>query len=945
MLKIFNNELDASEFEIREYECLLTEWMQIREQYPQARLYKDVICVQNDITPKTREQAWALKSAKGNYHLLCHAGEPTTLAIVAAVLSVATAVYTYMSMQNVNTIDKVEGSPNNSLADRQNKHRVKERVADVYGRMKSILDLISPTYRHYVDGVQVEECVLTIGTGWFDIDAKDIKEGDTPISTIEGAAISFYEPGQSLISPNPQLQIGSAFDTLPIVTRQVSGIDSKQLLRKPIDDAVYAEDVTVTHDGVINMKVSFADNDDIFDWDGQSISERFNSGDKVNIRGLVFGSDPDSLLSGNTNVSIDGVLTVATKQDIQNPDKYKTINISTLMVKDVDGSSLSLSGLYSIDSIVKSGSDGAYIYEVHLSANYKEINLNFTLMTADAVGVTSATLTNSNNNIDLSGIYTIANAVENQVTLLNPEVDNPNWELVDSLSQEQINNARSNLVIFEGIGGQPTAWKYGGNKDTTGLMINFLAPNGLFQGGVSQKVELKIEYQSVANGQPTGEVVAITKTMQGKANNRSPIGLTVKQELPSAGEFRFRVQRTNDNRDRKGRDHEVIDDVVIESAYGFYTTTKSVYEHDTVARLKRVAIGSGTNASELNAIVHRKLDTPHGFKATSNFADIAKAMALDPYIGRMNPSEVDTESLYEVSAEIIEHFGTAKAAEFNYTFDNKFASYQEMIFTVAEAVFCTARRENGEHYFTFEKPTPNSLVLFNHRNIKPESMSVTEMFGIQDNYDGVEFKWRDANNNYAESVIKLPDELRTNYKTIESNGVTNKLQAHFLANRIWNKLKYNRKGIEFTAYGEADLVTRMDRAAIVDSTVPILCSGEIELQENTILTLDYPAELDPDKDYVVHLQLKNGSVEVIDIVRQLNEWQIEIAHIPMMPLVTDGVAHAMYNITEASDIEEDAYLITEKKSHGVFESTINAMSYDTRYYTQDYDYKNGLISS
>ena len=414
----------------------------------------------------------------------------------------------------------------------------------------------------------------------------------------------------------------------------------------------------------------------------------------------------------------------------------------------------------------------------------------------------------------------------------------------------------------------------------------------------------------------------------------------MKKELPAAGQFRFRVRRVNDNGDAA----DLIDDVVFESAYSYYQTKKSVYEHDTIVRLRRMAIGSGTNASELNMIAHRKLNTIDGFLPTSDFADITIAMALDPFIGRMDASEVDSDSFYEISDEVAAYFGTDKATEFNYTFDDKYASYQEMVFAVAEAVFCTARREGGLHYFSFERETPNSLALFNHRNIAPESMSVTEFFGIQDNYDGVEFKWRDPSDNYSEAIIKLPDELRTNYKTIDSQGVTNPIQAHFLAHRAWNKLRYNRKAIEFTAYGEGDLVTRMDRIAVVDSTVPILCSGQIEQQENTILTLDYPVDLDAGKSYVIHLQLKNGTVDVIDIVGQIGDYQIELARIPIMPLVTSGVTHAVFNITAATEVEADAYLVSEKSGKGVFESTISAMAYDGRYYPNDKDFINGLIT-
>lgn len=931
-LKVFRNELDASDYLEREFECLLTEWMAVREEYPSARLYKGTICVQNDITPKTKEQAWALKDVTGDYQVLCHAKDPVTLGVLAAVISVGVAVYTYINMPEVNTAQDVSGSPNNSLAQRQNKHRANERVPDIYGKVKSTPDLISSVYRYYKDNIQVEECLLDFGTGWFAIDENDIKEGETPVNTIEGASISIYEPGVSLIDPNPQIKIGAAFNELPLVTKQVSSIDGKQTLKSPGEGYVTRRGLRIESPN----KIIFSTDDFV---------DEFNTGEKINVKNAIFGSAEDKTVSGNTNVNItDGVLTIASKADIANANQYKKIRINSLLVDGDSGESLNLAGEYDVDSIVKSGGDDLYVYEVTMSAGYKEINPSFYLLTNDTVGVTSGVLTGSIDNIDLSGEYTIASVTTNELTFVNPSTVNSDWNKISDITAVQANEFLERKVTFLSSKNNFIGWYYAGNKDSTGFILNFLAQNGISQDDLDKQVDIEIEYQMVVDGEPTGDIYTYNETMYGAGNNRNPIGRTIKIDLLAAGPFRFRARRTNDNRDYQGRDGSLIDDVIFESAYSYYTTKRSVYDYDTVARLRRMAIGSGTNASELNAIIHRKLNTPGGFIPTSDFADISIAMALDEYIGRMSAADVDISGLYEVSAAIAAYFGTTKACEFNYTFDDKYASYQEMIFTVAEAVFCTARREGGEHFFTFERETPNSLTLFNHRNIAPESMVVTESFGIQDKYEGVEFKWRDPDDNYSEAIIKLPDELRTNYKTIDSQGVTNKMQAHFLAYRAWNKLKYNRKAIEFTAYGEGDLVTRMDRVAVVDSTVPMLCSGQIEDQTNTILTLDYPVELEAGKSYVIHLQLKNNIVDVIEIVGQIDDYQIEVARIPMMPLVTGGVTHTVFNITEATEAEADAYLITEKSSRALFESTISAMSYDKRYYPNDKDYINGLIA-
>lgn len=952
MLKIFTNPLDVSESETREYQCLLTEWLAIREQYPTARLYKDAICAQNDVTPKTKEQAWVLKDASGLYQVVCHAGEPSTIMIAAAILSVATAVYTYMNMPKPpKDLGGVNGSTNNSLAQRQNQHRVGGRVPDIYGRVKSIPDLIAPVYRYYRNNIQVEECLLCIGTGYFDIKQADIKEGETPVNTIEGASLSVYEPNQSLLSPTPQIKIGEAFDTVPLVTKQVSSIDGKQTLLSPNSNLLVADKVTVASNtlGLQNSYYVFNRSE----WNPVISSFLpkignvavdpalyFNTGEKIIINGLQFGAAQDEAISGNTDVDMTGVLTISSKKDIALVNNFKKIRVSSLLVNDPTKGQINLAGEFAVSNITKSGSADAWFYEVTLADGFKDVNSNYLLMTDNAVSVISAVLTDNTSNIDLDGTYTIANIADRKITLVNPASINQNWNRLGELTAQQISDFADKKVSIAGTKDNYVGWYYAGSKDSIGMMLNFVAQNGIYQGDKAKQVAIRVEYQMVVDGVPTGEIYKHGEVMQGVANNRNAIGLTINKRLPQPGQFRFRVKRDNDN----GNAADLIDDVTFESAYSYYESTKTAYPLDTVVRLRRLAIGSGTNASELNMIVARRINTDNGFVATSNFADIVAAMAPDPYIGRMQANEVDTAALKAVSNEVINYFGTDKAAEFNYTFDDTNASYQEMVAFVAEAVFCNARRENGQHYFAFERQTANSLLLFNHRNMKPESLTVSEAFGIKDNHDGVELKWRNPDDNYAEAVIKLPDSLRTNYKTIETRGVTNYAQAWFIANRTWNKLKYGRKAIEFGAYGEADLVTRMDRIAVVDSTVPILCAGEVEAHDNLVLALDYPLPDTSLTGLTIHLQLKNGVVDVIDIASIIDEYTVQLSRIPTMPLVVDGVTHTTFAITKSNSSGFDAYLVEEKSASSMFESSITATKYDDRYYQNDNDFKNGLIS-
>ena len=45
------------------------------------------------------------------------------------------------------------------------------------------------------------------------------------------------------------------------------------------------------------------------------------------------------------------------------------------------------------------------------------------------------------------------------------------------------------------------------SKDATGLLLNFQALNGIYQGSDAKTVEISVEYQSVVGGEPTGVII------------------------------------------------------------------------------------------------------------------------------------------------------------------------------------------------------------------------------------------------------------------------------------------------------------------------------------------------------------------------------------------------------------------------------------------------------
>jgi hypothetical protein len=55
------------------------------------------------------------------------------------------------------------------------------------------------------------------------------------------------------------------------------------------------------------------------------------------------------------------------------------------------------------------------------------------------------------------------------------------------------------------------------------------------------------------------------------------------------------------------------------------------------------------------------------------------------------------------------------------TIDDTNLSFEELVTNLCDAVFCTAYRQNNKLKLYFERPTDNSVMLFNFRNIIPDS--------------------------------------------------------------------------------------------------------------------------------------------------------------------------------------------------------------------------------
>lgn len=942
-LRILKNPLNGGDEVLRiKSDNVLAIFKEVKNKHPQARIYIQPACAQNDVTPtnKVDEASLHMLAKNNDFDIVCQAGEAATIiAVVSLVVSLAMTVYTLLTMPK--NKDSEQGSSNNNLSNPQNQQRIGSRIPDIFGTVKAVPDLIAPGVNIYENNKQVEEQLMCLGRGYYSV--SDIRDGDTPFDSIEGASISIYDPGVNIVNGVPHTQIGDNFNYAPFIAKPSKSIND-QLLAVPNELAISSKDLYFQYPNLIKSKTG-------------SVPGGLAANDQLLLRGGVFNIS-DQQISGATLVRPNGTIEINSTQELINYSALNRIKIESLLVPLSADAYASLAGTYSINSISKSGS--TYIIQLGSPA---AINRDWNLIDGDRSGNISAILSDTTTSINLDGKYSVASISSSSIALNVPSAMLAQWAKINTVFGGSTISETSDLSIDK-LNDKWVGWIEFTNQESEELWINLKAPQGLWyqdsKGGVwPREVYCKIEYQQIVNNQPSGPIYERLTSVRSATNNyRDAVGLTEKIEFPFTGPFRFRVCRTTED----DLSSKVADDVNVTDAYAVHALQKFVYDDLTIVRTRVIADKTALSIKnrQLSMIATRKLYSyATGVKsqqriATNNFADIVCAVTEDPFIGRRSVSELDVVGLYQTSNYIQSYFGTYKATEFNHTFDQANQSYEETLAQIASVVFCNARRESGKIYFQFERTNPSSSILFNHRNKKPGSETRTEKFGVTNEYDGVEVSWIDPDDSWTEKTLKLPDENITNPKKIELAGVTNKYQAHFLAHRAWNKIRYQRETVQFTAYGEADLITINDRIAVTDDTIPSLVpigdgftQGEVVEWVGQNIAVSQPVQLKADQSYIIHLQLPNGSIETMQVVQGSDEWHLVLERLPTLPLVTswDGkVAPTVYSITLSQNKDSEAYLVSEKSPSGTFESQITAINYDTRYYKNDSDYLNNLIT-
>lgn len=925
---IIKNALDQTEQEIVQSENTLKTFLEVRAKHPHARIYKGNPCPENDITPSQQDKVSIARLLETNEDLtiVCHPGD-----IISAVNYAVAKIFGEAVQHFVKTpkFDKgtSSGSSNNNLSNPENKQRIKERIPRIIGRVKAIPDLIAPALRYFKEGIEVEELLMCLCEN--PVQVSNFKEGDTPVAEIPGKSVTAYNLNQSIVGAENIYKIGDSFTDAPVVAKQNSSVNGQTLL-PPNSTRFERSDVYFVYPNQIKTLNNTSD------------FEKFVVNELVTIEGANFGI-ADLAITGSVNINyLTQTLEISSNQTAVNFQDFRKINITAMLIVDPINGQLDLAGLYDVESI----SYSAGMYSIKL-LNATSTNTNFSNLTENAVTNLSANLTANTANIFLDGTYTITgiDKANRLMTLATPSTTNPDWNKLADLNGQQTPTSR---IKLRGNQENYIGWFTIDSPQAKGLLLNFRAGNGIYKGSSAKSVIIEAEYQQVLNNIPTGQIYRKSLTLTGKANNRDAVGASMWIDLPFSGAIRFRARRTNDNGDAA----DLIDETKFYQAYAYHYLEKLVYPNRIIVRARTVATANATSqdSRQLNCIAESLVYSYRGGVksaeriASRNIADTTIDLALHPKIGRRFESEIDFDRIYQVVDDLQAYFGSERMTEFNYTLDNTNTSFEE-IMRMMSAVTCTHdRRVNRKIYYELEGAENEPLILFNHRNKKSQTEVRSHSFRVENRHDGVELTYIDSDEGWIEKTLKIPNEAINNPKKIEGTGIVYKQQAHIVAWRAWNKLKFSRVTARFTAYHESDLVFRGDCILNTDDTRLGNCtSGEVLNWNNLSIEVSQPFELLPNQLYVIHLQLKSGVIDVMKITQGEDKFHFVLERPPMEALVTTGQVKTVYSVTTDDRQNEQKFLVSSKKPIDVFENEVSAINYDERYYRNDQDIINNLI--
>lgn len=779
-------------------------------------------------------------------------------------------------------------SPNNALAARRNEQRLGGRIPDIFGQVWSVPDLIAPTYSVYIDDREVEFSYMCVGRGRFNV--TDALDDTTPISQVFGSSVYVFDPDDSL-NDTPDFLFGTAMNPdeaalSRLAVKRYTSVNGQVM--PPTDHYLTLDKAVFRAGGIIEQS-------------GFNFVNQFKVGD---------------------------ILTI---------------------VQPVDAKSAN-----GITEPVDQGDPPA---DPPLVGDVVTYNLN--------------------------GVYAIESLTETTITLSSPESINADWQkLIDNADYTEETEATISTKsdsLWQG-------WFYTSSREHDRVLINIRAPNGLYITGkndfepIGLNFEIESEIVDSDNNPIPNTLERSTHTIFGakyrKYANNGGQGVfrddnhwwagahtTDAEVTQSAGatfevqnsnfevgkRMRFRVRRKDKSIALDTSKFTAVQELRIADFYGArLMTNEDAPKGVTTVYTKTLATEGALSIKErkLRLLVERYVTdyNTKELKLSKRADDIIYHLATDPKIGNLTDEQIDFEQIRDEIDILVGYFGSEKFAEFCYTFDDNNLSSEEIIQTVARAVFSNAKRYGNKLMLDFEREVPASVAVFNSHNILPDSYAASESFGVINEYDGAKVEYADPVDD-AQVTKSYPSDAITNPHTEKLIGVRNELQATAHMMRLYNKDRFTYKSCEITAGDESNIVTRTNRITVASQTAVDVQQGTVEAIEvigsDIVLHTSDPVSVS-DGSYLFIQTINNGVESIACSPR--DDYSVTLARLPQGEISTDwhNAVRAVYQIVGSNDGDKDAYIVTKKDPGEGMTNKLTCTNYSSKFYQNDKDYLNSI---
>lgn len=447
-----------------------------------------------------------------------------------------------------------------------------------------------------------------------------------------------------------------------------------------------------------------------------------------------------------------------------------------------------------------------------------------------------------------------------------------------------------------------------------------------------------------AAGDPVGNYV----TLAVKTYTHATVDVLRKTErftLPSSGTRRFECLCYRSNADINAI--RVVDQTVWSSMRAELESIKT-FPH-MVWAIKAKATNNLSTLSErkFNGIFTRKLPSWNGSSwnadtATRNPAWAYADMLRSEYGGDYADGAIDLDAIRTLALT-----ADARGDYFDGQFDKKTTLWE-----AAKAALASCRAyplQYGEVFsLVRDDGTPANEYMFNGRNIRKDSLSVT--YATMDHWgdDSVEVEYIDPSSWKPEQIIcAIPGSPAIKPKKIKLFGVTDRVQANREGLFIAAKAAYRNIAADFSTELDARVPQYLDRLHVVQEVMTWGKGGEILNAAGQRLTLSEPVDFEGAGSHYIYLRQDNGAADGPYTAVEVAGNREAVDIIEAMPgYIYTGTAKEKTYFAFSSGENKTREMIVQKiESVGEFELKVQAVVDDPRVHEFDALVNDGTITT